>query len=1164
MKPIKLKIKGLNSFIDCQEIDFKKLTDRGFFGIFGPTGSGKSTILDGITLALYGEVARKSSNFMNTNCDSLNVSFEFQISGQEVKRYKVEREFRRENKTGNIRSKSAKITDITEGNEEILEEGAKPVTSKCEEIIGLQIEDFMRTVVLPQGKFSEFLKLEGKERRNMLERLFNLQKYGDELSFKLTNKIREEKQKASVLEGQLKGYENINEEVLEEKNKALSEVKKQRDNCELELNAAEDEFNKGKELWDIQNELKEQLSKQKRLKENEERINEIQRKVALGESALKIKPYIEGFENTLFQLETVGKKLSILTKKIEDINVSRQKFEDELNNVKDKKDKELPELKVKEQKVMDAIEEKAALTTLLEEKKLLEHNIINLERELQNINNKILENESSISNISSSISDSEAKVEALKIPEEYKKKINEGIVILTRYEGIIKQRNNLSNSMKSTLGNIEEAKAKSEDLSKGLKIKEGLLHNNNEALEKLIDACPGDQNTLLDLQEKLAVVRDKWNKYKEYNNALDKSGTIIDELKASLDERIKEKTCLEQEISEINVQVEKIQIENLAHTLRVALAEGEPCPVCGSKEHHVEDIKPVDLSNLEQLKMDLSEKKEKEKLLTAEIIKAQTGVSKEEENIKYNREKIKELGEDFKLTPVDNIQNEFVKLRDSINKFNSSKEALENRMKLLTKENNGLEIEYNKELTMLSQNEAQLLKLKEEFKGVEEEVEKTDRELGALKSELSVEDLKSKRDEIIKKEKEKTVLENLLKSLRDNLKTTLSQKERLNSESGVLREKLSEKKTTLIEKNKNIEEKQNAINSKVGDVVDLDELKKEISLSIERIEEEYAAAEKRRNEIEKEYNECNSNIISLQSNLYSLKERSIKDKESLEKALSEEGIKDIDEVKKSFMPKVEIDKFKSEIEKYKDSLAKISGSIESLRAKVGNRSLSEEEWQQIQNIKNEKTRILKEFEEAKIKLEEEVKTISGKLIELKELLKNKQELDHKLSLLDDLEKLFKGKRFVEFVAANQLKYISFEASKWLKEITGGNYGLEVDENGKFLIRDNKNGGSTRDASTLSGGETFVASLALALALSSQIQLKGTAPLELFFLDEGFGTLDDNLLEVVMDSLEKIHNERLSIGIISHVEAIKNRVPVKLIVTPAEAGMGGSKVRFERS
>ena len=68
----------------------------------------------------------------------------------------------------------------------------------------------------------------------------------------------------------------------------------------------------------------------------------------------------------------------------------------------------------------------------------------------------------------------------------------------------------------------------------------------------------------------------------------------------------------------------------------------------------------------------------------------------------------------------------------------------------------------------------------------------------------------------------------------------------------------------------------------------------------------------------------------------------------------------------------------------------------------------------------------------------------------------------------------------------------------------------------------------------------------------------------FFLDEGFGTLDEDLLEVVMSSLEKIHNDKLKIGIISHVESIKNRVPVKLNIQKASAGVSGSKIFIEFS
>ena len=173
MRPIKLKIKGLNSFVEEQTIDFEKLTKQGFFGIFGPTGSGKSTILDGMILALYGmkAMSRGTNEFVNKNCKSEQVSYEFPITAAQVKRYRVEREF----KAGEKGTKSGKcrLLDVTDG-ETVLEESVTGVDRACVEIIGLTADDFMRTVVLPQGKFSEFLKVSGKDRREILERLFRL------------------------------------------------------------------------------------------------------------------------------------------------------------------------------------------------------------------------------------------------------------------------------------------------------------------------------------------------------------------------------------------------------------------------------------------------------------------------------------------------------------------------------------------------------------------------------------------------------------------------------------------------------------------------------------------------------------------------------------------------------------------------------------------------------------------------------------------------------------------------------------------------------------------------------------------------------------------------------------------------------------------------------
>ena len=83
MKPILLKLSGLQSYREPQEIDFETLCETGLFGIFGPTGSGKSTLLDAITLAMYGKVERAvngTQGIMNHSEDSLSVSFTFELS----------------------------------------------------------------------------------------------------------------------------------------------------------------------------------------------------------------------------------------------------------------------------------------------------------------------------------------------------------------------------------------------------------------------------------------------------------------------------------------------------------------------------------------------------------------------------------------------------------------------------------------------------------------------------------------------------------------------------------------------------------------------------------------------------------------------------------------------------------------------------------------------------------------------------------------------------------------------------------------------------------------------------------------------------------------------------------------------------------------------------
>ena len=1164
MKPIKLRIKGLNSFQEEQTVDFIKLTEKGLFGIFGPTGSGKSTILDGITLALYGSVARKSSNFINTNVDRVNVNFEFQISGAEVKRYSIDREFRRK-KDGSINSGKCKLVDITNENaQEVLADSVKAINKNVEEILGLNIDDFTRTVVLPQGKFSEFLKLEGKDRREMLERLFNLEKYGDELSVKLFSKIKKENNKNSILEGELKGYEDINFDKLVEceerlKNNEIDFIKMKQELDEMEKIHKENE-----ELWNQQIELNEFKEKENNLKEKADGIEEFKRRINLGESAEKVIPYIKTYENTLKLYMENKALLENLTKKINDINKQKQDIENKWINAKKVKDEKIAGLLIKEQKVKEAIEDEKLLKKIEENLKdaLIKKEIC--EKKLNEDNDNLIRLQKAIKEKSEYINNLEKKHESLKIDEIFKEKVQDGLILEENFNKVkkivIQEEEKIKDINKFINDTIRDGKF----VKATIKSLEENLNKKNELLDNLLKNSPGDQNLLLDFRKYIGECSQKYETYKRLTDDIKKSIEEKDALENSI---IKQNQIVLRYEDELKLLQEKKNYairESLAMQLREELKDGEVCPVCGSTHHLKENIENHIEFNLNEINEEIENKEKLLKEISTRIIKEKTNISTLIKNIRSNKESLDNLGDDFKEKSIADLEKEFEKMKSSIEEYTKNKERLESEIKKIEieREKQDGEIKALRATLRTYQNQSSVIE--KELNNTRNEKESLDNKIQSLKLEICVENFREKNIEIRKSEIERNRISDEINKNRKLIENFDSEKDKCSKEIKILSEEIVKKDTEILSYEHNKIEKIESIKNKAGNEINLSELLKNIEYEIKLINDNYNNAEKEKNQIESIFQEYSEKFISSNSKDKTLELRKENEEEVMNSALNSENFKSIEDVKESMIPKEELIKLKKEVEYYRENISKIEGAIFNLKEKIGNRIITKEQYDNHKSLKLLKSEETKLANEVIIKLKDEIIRMSNKLKEQKELIEKKRMLEHKLSLLRDLEKLFKGKKFIEFVAAHQLKYISIEASKRLKEITHGTYGLEVDENGKFIIRDYKNGGAKRDASTLSGGETFLASLSLALALSAQIQLKGTAPLELFFLDEGFGTLDDELLEVVMNSLEQIHNDKLKVGIISHVESIKNRVPVKLIISPAESGIGGSKVKIERS
>ncbi|HBI7102009.1 TPA: exonuclease SbcC [Clostridium perfringens] len=1172
MKPIRLEVKGLNSFIDKQVVEFDKLTERGLFGIFGPTGSGKSTILDGITLALYGDIARKSSNYINTNCDGVYVSYEFQITGNEVKRYRVDREFRRDNKSGGIRNKSSKIIDITGGVENVLEEKAKAVTSKCEEIIGLKLDDFMRTVVLPQGKFSEFLKLEGKERRNMLERLFNLRKYGDDLSSKLSLEIRKEKDKMNVLEGQLKGYEGVSEEALKAKEEEINEINLSIKSKEELLNKIKKEFEEAEKVWNTQKELYDKRIEEESLVSRSEEIKSFKERVEISNKADKVIVFINNLEEILKEINKEDLKFSELNKKLEELINLREENKLKFEEVAKKKEEKLPDLRLKKEKLLESQKERDILFQIKADGVKLKEACKKIFEDRSKCDNKLNSIEENEKRLNEELKEKEERKEELFVHEEFKNKINSGLFILNSYESLDKQFNEIKSEeveLKKYIKKLIEDKEKSEN---DLKVKVESLSKTRDKLENLLKETPGDSNSILEKQIKLGEYREKLNKYKEIKNSLEESLKSKNNFEEKLKAFENQKLLLEKEVRELKEYINKVKVEELAHKLRENLVDGECCPVCGSTHHELNKVEKINLEESNEKTTLLESKEEKLKELILEFSKIEATLEYENKKIEELNISIEEVGE-VNEERLKSLEEEFNTLKDKIEEFNLKKENLEKNLEKLNEEKNNLENIFNKAEVILCEKIVREKEIASKVKELDKELKLKNSELNSIKNELKIEDIKLENDLILKKEKEKNLLEKEIRILRTQLEESNKIKDELREKRDELKENYLSQKSLLDGKVEVYREKERMIKGSLKGLIDealpiekidIKGLLEDLQLEIDYIEKAYLNLSEEKEKLEKAFNNMNQEVAVTKERVNSLKLRKENEEKKVNLALEEEGFKTILEVKEGILSKDEKEKLKVLIEEYHNNLIKVRANIELLIKKLNGKSLTEEEWTMVLQEKNNTEKELKEVEKLKIRLVTESESIKKKLEEQRDILHIKAKQEHKLALLSDLEKLFKGKKFVEFIAANQLKYISIEASKKLKDITNGVYGLEVDENGKFIIRDYKNGGAERDASTLSGGETFLASLALALSLSSQIQLKGTAPLELFFLDEGFGTLDDNLLDVVMSSLERLHHERLSVGIISHVESIKNRVPVKLILTPAEAGIGGSKVKIERS
>lgn len=263
MKPIRLELKEFGPYKD-EIIEWDKIINEPIFLITGKTGSGKSTLFDAITYALYNKTTGgKDIASLRTKTaadkDKTQVNFDFELSG---KRYRIERTLAYL-KTGNKNLTSGKVVlmEYNSEKQDIIATKEQEVKEKIEELIGLDDKQFCQIIILPQGKFKEFLLSKSSEKKETLRSLFNTyfyQKFVDLVQEQAKNLDSKHKQKEKELitrfeqfdiEGELTKFEFLKDENFEEINNLIlsqeNEIKlekKEQIKLEKDLQNVKDNF----------------------------------------------------------------------------------------------------------------------------------------------------------------------------------------------------------------------------------------------------------------------------------------------------------------------------------------------------------------------------------------------------------------------------------------------------------------------------------------------------------------------------------------------------------------------------------------------------------------------------------------------------------------------------------------------------------------------------------------------------------------------------------------------------------------------------------------------------------------------------------------------------------------------------------------------------------
>lgn len=1202
MRPIHLRFKGLHSYRHVQEIDFETLCEGGLFGIFGPTGSGKSTVLDAITLALYARVERaggQRQGILNEACDELWVDFTFDLgSDEQRKRYQVERRYRRSG-PNSVNVTFARLIEHQGEFQHVIADKDRDVNEAIQEILGLTHSDFTRAVVLPQGKFAEFLSMNDADRRAMLERLFSLQAYGKRLLDRIKSRLDVVTNELSKVEGAQSTLGDASKAAVERAGAATKAAERDAENARSHLDKSRAAYEAAERFRAVQQELTTVRQELQQLEQAEPEIRLAKEELRLAEAAEPIRRDLEAVEDARREHKEAAAAMQAAQERHRQAKGSYEQACQEYEKARQIRQGEEPELIAKRSRLQEAVGQEQQLKERLLQVERVREEAQRLKRALQQTNGSIGDVKAQLATAEEHLRVKELEMRECSVDPAHRRAMNTASAALARWveaEEEVARASAELQAAQERLAKVEDDHKQAEHTAQFYKRE---LNAAERDLRQLKLTPPTDEQTLASDGEELARLQAR----------VEQLGSLLDEVTRleqtvrtaqsridSLREDVAQATeCLqrvEEALSHASTGLETAEdtlrlaeIEHQAATLARQLSSGDPCPVCGSTHHpspatesevnaglakRVRDAK----EQLRVCEAELAKAREEKLILENQLSDALSRLDDDQQQLARARFQLQQgyagLPNQWQDLDIETLHERLTAERtihdqrkQAAKEWNDQVAALREELERRRRQADREGAKAADQARLLAAAQATMESCKTALGRAERTRDQYTAEFRRAAGSLSADDVQAESERIHEADARAEALHDEIDQLRSSVATHREQLERLQSQAATLQQDVARAESDLRVLQQEIDQRTHELHA-LTDGQPVQELLDRVSARLRVLEESESQAGKRQDASRADLSTAERTVAAAEQRLNEAERRVKECQLRLEQQLSQAEFGSAEAAMASLRPIEVREQLRSQIDTHARAVERLKDREATLDTQLGDVWIDDATWERMKQTAEEAQ---KDHEAALGRLsvakqqEQDLRKKHATWLDLEAQRKAAQKLKNQLN---QLQVLCRGRQFVEFVAEEYLASVTIDASERLGSLTSGRYALELDSSGGFVIRDDSNGGVRRPVSSLSGGETFITSLALALALSKQIQLHGTYPLEFFFLDEGFGTLDPELLETVMTSLERLRSEQVSIGIISHVPELRQRVSRRLVVHHARESERGSYLEFERA